>query len=793
MVWLCDEMESERELLSIVTVDCFMRELKEWRLARQEPFPVTPATHFVDVARAFLGRRSSEDVRDQMGLIVEGEDLRLRFSNIKVQTSVAGASPYRIKQDLKDTWLSFVDSLETRRAAPDTCGSPFIVSEQFLFAATVAQAKWTAWTSVTLSSTLAFFVLLFFTRNMRIALIATLVIGCIVVAVVGCIYIYGWKMDTFEAVCITILVGFSIDYTVHLGVAYVGHGPEGGSITDRRAATQHAVATLGISVTAGAASTAGACLFLFPALILFLPKFGQFMCTAVVAAFLYAMCAFTALLAVIGPVGEQGHLSIDAVRVLVGRGSNAASKDTSTFQMSGLPSLDGAKASEPTADAADPAVDSGEARQRPARSSTLPCLAVFVLVCATLLGGAFGLQALNDAGADSTGRTDSGVPAYSMPTFAELAEGWNEMAPVGATSCSRGGPFVFFVRKGRTDRVILEFMGGGACWSEATCGLHESTFSESLDLVRTLFNKTIEAAPSRGDVGDSVGVSAALRDVGIADPSAPEYEYTHIYVPYCTGDLHWGNSTITYREGVTIEHRGAVNAQTAVDWLQANLPDAERIFVTGCSAGAYASIFWAAKIAPFYVPRGTRIVQFGDSGMGIVTRDFLTDAYPRWNTAAAFPWEIVPTSLQAGRSNEAFAASNLSMPDLYRFSASTYPTVQWSQYSSAFDENQAFFLAAMQNDDFSRGEPPLAEKEAWAASMRVEYNDSSLLALPNYAQWIGRGDEHCVIPYNRYWWATDTGGAELSAWVRSMLEGQNATSVDCAVPNPTACLVGVQQ
>ena len=143
-----------------------MRELKEWRLARQEGFPVAPAAHFVDVARAFLGRRASEGVRDQLGLVVEGEELRLRFANVVVRTSVANASPYRTKSDLKAAWLEFVESLEGRRPAPDSCGAPFVVSKQFLTVATIAQAKSTAWTSVALSLTLAFLVLLFFTRNL---------------------------------------------------------------------------------------------------------------------------------------------------------------------------------------------------------------------------------------------------------------------------------------------------------------------------------------------------------------------------------------------------------------------------------------------------------------------------------------------------------------------------------------------------------------------------------------------------------------------------------------------------
>ena len=73
-------------------------------------------------------------------------------------------------------------------------------------------------------------------------------------------------------------------------------------------------------------------------------------------------------------------------------------------------------------------------------------------------------------------------------------------------------------------------------------------------------------------------------------------------MPYCTGDLHWGNSSVEYLAGVTIEHRGAVNARAAVDWLVEQLPSPEGLLVTGCSAGAYASLFWAANLAPIYVP-----------------------------------------------------------------------------------------------------------------------------------------------------------------------------------------------
>tara|TARA_B100000787_G_scaffold164907_1_gene148160 strand:- start:179 stop:910 length:732 start_codon:yes stop_codon:yes gene_type:complete len=243
---------------------------------------------------------------------------------------------------------------------------------------------------------------------------------------------------------------------------------------------------------------------------------------------------------------------------------------------------------------------------------------------------------------------------------------------------------------------------------------------------------------------------------------------------------------------VTIEHKGAVNAQSAVDWMMSNLPSPEVVLVTGCSAGAYGSLFWTAKIAPFYLPKGTRLVQFGDSGMGIVTEEFVREAYPQWNTAEAFPWEIVPSTLQGGRTNAEFAANNMSFLDFYYFAADTFPTVQWSQYSSAYDQNQAFFLATMVDDSYPQGEPPLADKLAWAALMRTQMADhAALLALPNYAHWIGAGDEHCVVPYNRYWWTVGPSGAKLSGWVEKMIEGHDVTTVDCA--SIEACTVGLEQ
>ena len=132
---------------------------------------------------------------------------------------------------------------------------------------------------------------------------------------------------------------------------------------------------------------------------------------------------------------------------------------------------------------------------------------------------------------------------------------------------------------------------------------------------------------------------------------------------------------------------------------------------------------------------------------------------------------------------------------MYQFAAQTYPSVSWSQYSSAYDENQAFFYAAMVDDSTPRGEPDLAMKLAWHGQMSEEYSAANLTALPNYAHFIGEGDEHCVIPYNRFWWQRGAwvANATIADWLAQRVAGISDASVDCRAENSSRiCQIGLE-
>ncbi|MBK9371732.1 MAG: hypothetical protein IPN01_36495 [Deltaproteobacteria bacterium] len=116
----------------------------------------------------------------------------------------------------------------------------------------------------------------------------------------------------------------------------------------------------------------------------------------------------------------------------------------------------------------------------------------------------------------------------------------------------------------------------------------------------------------------------------LTDPQNPFVDWYHVIVPYCTGDIHWGDAVTTYGEGedaVTIEHKGAVNTRAILDWVESQFSGPEQIVVTGCSAGAYGSAMWAPHIQRMYP--NAQVNQIGDGGAGVVTTDFFANSFPR--------------------------------------------------------------------------------------------------------------------------------------------------------------------
>jgi hypothetical protein len=120
-------------------------------------------------------------------------------------------------------------------------------------------------------------------------------------------------------------------------------------------------------------------------------------------------------------------------------------------------------------------------------------------------------------------------------------------------------------------------MGGGACWDALTC------------LGGTASN--VKDAVGEAEVMADVPRVKALFDRDVAQN--PFKDASFVFIPYCTGDLHAGDSQKTYSfvtKSTTIRHRGARNADAVVKRLLATYATPPKLFVTGASGGGYGAM-----------------------------------------------------------------------------------------------------------------------------------------------------------------------------------------------------------
>ena len=339
------------------------------------------------------------------------------------------------------------------------------------------------------------------------------------------------------------------------------------------------------------------------------------------------------------------------------------------------------------------------------------------------------------------------APAFLALVLASTgasAQEWETVVPGGQTSCSDGSPWRFFVHRGDPAKLLIEFEGGGACWSGATC---------SADV----YNKTVTSDP---EVARQTGQLQGIYDR--SNPAKPLKDYTHVYIPYCTGDLHWGNAAASYTspEGkpFVIQHKGAANAATALNWAADNVPAPAQLVVAGCSAGGYGAALWSAKIAQAWP--GARMVELADSAAGVVPDGFFGATLTSWNVADAWP-SFIPAL--------AVDPMTLTLPRLYTAVAGFYPTASFSQFNTRTDAVQIFFYA------LSKGSISATDALDWSAKMVANVEQISG-ANPNFRAYLAPGTEHCII--NRPSFYTQAvGGKKVSDWVTTLLSGADPGQV----------------
>ncbi|WP_213268409.1 pectin acetylesterase-family hydrolase [Hyphomonas sp.] len=331
------------------------------------------------------------------------------------------------------------------------------------------------------------------------------------------------------------------------------------------------------------------------------------------------------------------------------------------------------------------------------------------------------------------------------PPLAEAkAAGWTLIEPGGDTLCATGTPFRFHVRQGDPERVMIFLNGGGACWSGDLCDLATEP---------TPYTPFADMESNQPDQLDGVFDNRAAGN--------PFAGWTQVFVPYCTGDAHLGARDATYKTSagadVMIHHRGKTNVQAALEWVYANQAAPERVFVTGGSAGAIASPYYAGLVSEHY-PQA-EVIQLAD-GAGGYRSPGISGVLEAWGAFEALPdWPEFASVERATATTE----------DFFRVTAARYPDLQLARFDNVDDEVQQSFLGLL-----GTGEPVRALLAANSADLARDIAGIRTFSAP--------GMGHTALRYG-VMYSTEAEGVQLADWVRDLAEGRPVKTVSCERDN----------
>lgn len=362
----------------------------------------------------------------------------------------------------------------------------------------------------------------------------------------------------------------------------------------------------------------------------------------------------------------------------------------------------------------------------------LVALAALVLVAAACGGDdAAGDEASADTAADTTTSTPTEDPA----TTPVEAQDWEEHVPGGDCQCGDGADFRFYSRVADPEKVMLFFQGGGACFSLATCNPDDPSY-------------TTVATGLQPESGSGV--------FDVENPDNPFRDWSMVFVPYCTGDVHLGDNTNTYGPGVTVNHKGYVNGKAAFDYMVEAFPDATEVFVTGSSAGGVPSPLFGGLASDAYPDADIAVLA---DASGVYADN------PAVNVAIGNLWGAF-NNTPDWPEIEGQQPEDFSIPGLFVNSGLHDPDIRFARYDNAYDEVQQSFssLAGLSNGDLL---DIIQANEAFIEDAGVPV-----------ASYIAPGTDHTILGYDGMY-DLEVDGVSFLDWLNGFVAGEETPDVAC--------------
>ena len=319
MLQACQRLRTDPELADFIlidnglrSVDCFIEELGAYNVLGDtatcedrrtggwvsSAWQVDPSemssklSEFVTTDSCY----SNRNILNHYDEVLGWDGTSLRYVGISFESSLLSPRTVRAENEVREHYDKFIEfAKELDEDMETACGTKTIMTDldqKFVFMNNQRIYRTSAVSGAMIGVGIAFAVIFISTRKLHISIFSTLSILSVLIGVIGSITMLGWTLGTIEAILISILAGFSVDYAIHLAHAYVHSNSD--TIEGRIIS---AYGEMGISVFSGMLTSVVASIPLFFCTLTFFAKFGTFLCLTIVLSWIFANFFFMSLLA----------------------------------------------------------------------------------------------------------------------------------------------------------------------------------------------------------------------------------------------------------------------------------------------------------------------------------------------------------------------------------------------------------------------------------------------------------------------------------------------------------------
>jgi len=270
------------------------------------PFPI-PKDMFEGYISLLLENSSTfrRRYKDEIGVSGLGSGHDVRFAALTMLTEVP-TSPGGDDAEMVALrrWEKFVNDIN--RKAPPAIGPAVVQSSAFKDVRREDAIFSTTLSTWAIANGVCLLVVLIFTRNVSLSLIVMVTIILLAICLMGFILaVLAIDFGPIEAIGVTIFVGLSANYALHVAHAY-HNAPR----NTRLGKIQLTVFVTSSPVMASAISTIGACAFLLGCRLWLFVELGVILCSNTAMALVFSMSFLLSVLAVIGPLPYENERNL---------------------------------------------------------------------------------------------------------------------------------------------------------------------------------------------------------------------------------------------------------------------------------------------------------------------------------------------------------------------------------------------------------------------------------------------------------------------------------------------------